>query len=371
MGIRSAVLGPRRSRSPAAASSAAAVCLALAAALALASPARAHSVEDEQAAHAEAHAKAEVLDRARREAWARLTPSQRRARVQRIVRQTRRLNARIAGQRDDVGYWDPTLRPLPDYAINAVVLPTGKILVWGREPYVGGVRSNLGSARLFDPLTGATKHVPPPPIAENPDSQGNPMPAPIFCAGQTFLSDGRVLLAGGNRSDPRPGRPYASGLDYTFIFNPWNEANPWEVGPRMTHGRWYPTLTRLSSGDVLIVGGLDETGRARPDGASRRNGYMDIWRPGENTPEPLDMLDPYPAGTRADTQEFTEPLTPGGAFGLSQYPNMYVLPDGDVGLAGPGRQDSAILDTGPALYDRDADHGVAWTQTPGWPDNAP
>ena len=295
------------------------------------------------AAHAAAHAKARVLE----ERWRRLTPAQRKERSATATRQTQALNARLAGQRDDVGHWDPTLYPLPEYAINAIVLPTGKVLIFGREPkQPDGSRPNLGSARLFDPLTGAAVHVPPPPGAGE-DA------APIFCAGQTVLSDGRVLIVGGNLADPGPGKPQYSGLDQTFIFDPWSAQ--WQTGPRMTHGRWYPTLTRLSSGDVLIAAGLDE------DGQGLRNGRLDILRPGEDLATPL--LDPYPAGSRADPGEIPgETLAPDAAVGLSLYPFMFTLPDGDVALAGPGQQDSAILETGPKLYDQNARPGSAWTQ---------
>jgi hypothetical protein len=306
-------------------------------------------------AHAAAHAKARALEQLAGERWARLTPAQRERRIARTARQTRALNASLAGGRDDVGYWDQTLYPLPEYAINAIALPTSKILIFGREPVLGGTGSNLGSARLFDPSTGRTSHVPPPPIPEN---QGRP--APIFCSGQTLLSDGRVLIAGGNLSTPGPGRPHYSGLDYTFIFDPWSQT--WETGPRMTHGRWYPTLTRLASGDVLIAGGLDENGQGL------RNGRLDIWRPGDTASTPLQ---PFPGGSRADPGEIPgETLPPSVAFGLSTYPYMYTLPDGNVALAGPGRQDSAILDTGVAL-DRNAAPGSAWTQTGSVPDGGP
>jgi hypothetical protein len=295
------------------------------------------------AEHAAEHARA----RAMQEQWAALSPAQRSTQIARGERQTRALNARLAGQRDDLGYWEPALRPLPDYAINAIMLPTGKVLIFGREPQAAnGSRSNLGSARLFDPVSGATSHVPPPPAAGQPA-------APLFCAGQTVLSDGRVLIVGGNRADPGPGRPNYSGLDFTFVFDPWSEQ--WTVGPRMTHGRWYPTLTRLSSGDVLIAGGLDE------DGQGLRNGRMDIVRPGSDLATPL--LDPYPAGSRADPGGVPgETLAPDASIGLSLYPYMFALPDGNVALAGPGQQDSAILDTGPNLYDQRATPGSAWTQ---------
>ncbi len=305
------------------------------------------------------HAAAETRSGVMQERWARMTPAQRRTELESASRDTRALNAALAGARDDTGFWEPQLRPLPEWAINAIVMPTGKTLIFGREPKApGGTRPNIGSAQLFDPQTGATEHVPPPSIT-GPGGD----PAPIFCTGQTLLSDGRVLLAGGNLADPDlPSSPYFAGLDYTFIFDPWTET--WEVGPTMSHGRWYPSLVRLASGDVLIVGGLDEDGTN-----TNRNGYMDILRPGQDLAQPIQPLTPYPAGSRGDPGEHPpgETLPPDAALGVSLYPYLYTEPDGNVALAGPGQQDSAILSTGPGLYDRGAAPGSAWTQIGGTP----
>lgn len=306
-----------------------------------------HGVEPDEvaalgAAHAQEHARARLTEHAARRHWARLTPRQRNARIQAAERQTNALNAGLAGAHDDTGYWEPKLYPLPEYAIHASMLPTGEILIFGREPLVDGSRSNRGSARLFNPQTGQTRHVPPPPIPENPAADGNPMPAAIYCGGQALLSDGRVLVAGGNLSEPAPGKPAYSGLDYTFLFDPWTET--WEIGPKMSHGRWYPTLTKLSSGDVLIASGLDENGQGVI------NPQLDIYRPGADFTTPEGTLEPFPAGERV----------------VSVYPNLFLLPDANVVLAGPDKHDSAVLDTTIA-QDRSAAAGSAWSQIPTQP----
>jgi hypothetical protein len=298
-------------------------------------------------AHAEEHARERARARIERARWNRLTPSQRARRIAAARRQTAVLNRALAQRaRDDVGYWEPSLIALPEYAIHASMLPTGKILMFGRQPLVGGTRSNRGSAILFDPATGLSKHLPPPPIPENPDGQGGELPAAIFCSGQALLSDGRVLLAGGNRADPAPdaGRPQYAGLDYTFIFDPWTET--WSLGPRMSHGRWYPTLTKLSSGDVIIASGLEE------DGQGTVNPGLEIYHPGAAAATPLA---PVAAGERGPAI--------GTGIQLSLYPGLFLLPDGNVALAGPGKQDSALLDT-TALAAPGAGRGGAWTQIP-------
>lgn len=279
-----------------------------------------------------------------------MSPRERDARIAAARRETATLNRAIAARpRDDVGYWEPSLYALPDYAIHASVLPTGKVLIFGREPLVGGTRSNRGSASLFDPATRTSTPVPPPPIPENPDPDkpGESLPAAIYCAGQALLSDGRVLLVGGNLSEPRPDedRPQFAGLDYTFIFDPFTHR--WEIGPRLSHGRWYPTATKLSSGDVVVVSGFEE------DGLGTINPRLELYRP--DAAGGIGSVVELPAGERGEAT--------GIGVNLSLYPGLFLLPDGNAALAGPARHDSAILDTD-ALKTAGAARGSAWSQIP-------
>lgn len=291
--------------------------------------------------HAREHAGARLLERQARARWKRMTPAQRRQRVDAAARQEKRLNRTVAARpRDDLGVWSGGAdgRPigLPDYAIHVAVLPTGELLYFGRQPLNrdGYSRSNLGSAAIFNPNTGKSRLVPPPRIADNPDAQGNPMPASIYCSGQALLSDGRVLIVGGNLNDPAAAHtPNNAGVKHTFLFDPWTET--WERGPEMPVGRWYPTVTKLSSGDFIILSGLDESGQGTT------NPRMELYRP-DGTTGSLTTL-------------------PGGYRGPSLYPAMFTLPNGNVAIASPGVGDSAILDIGTAV-DLLAPQGSAWTQ---------
>jgi len=125
-----------------------------------------------------------------------------------------------------VGQWS-SVRPAPIVQVHLHLLPTGKVLSWGRT----------GDPRVWDPATGAFTPV--------------PAPSLLFCAGHDFLPDGRLLVAGGHISD-------LHGLANTNVFDP--VAGVWQVEPAMAAGRWYPTNTTLPNGEVLTLAGTDEAG---------------------------------------------------------------------------------------------------------------
>jgi hypothetical protein len=91
----------------------------------------------------------------------------------------------------------------------------------------------------------------------------------FFCCGHTFLADGGLLVAGGtgqydkqivNGTMQDVGHGFA-GIRDVLIFDPatatWSKIQP------MAHGRWYPTVIRLSDNAVLAASGLDEQAQGR------------------------------------------------------------------------------------------------------------
>ncbi len=117
--------------------------------------------------------------------------------------------------------------------LHMTLLPSGKLLAWGREEIGGG----MGEPRLWDPAQAPTAA---------PMIMADTM---LFCAGHTLMPDGNLMVSGGHKADDR-------GLDVTNIFN-W-QSESWTPGlPKMAHGRWYPTVTTLPDGRMVTVAGQD------------------------------------------------------------------------------------------------------------------
>ena len=135
-------------------------------------------------------------------------------------------------------------------------------------------------------------------------------PSELFCAGHSFLPDGRLLVAGGHISDGRG--TSGLGLPNTNVFDPATDG--WQALPAMAQGRWYPTNTTLPNGEVLTLAGTNETGVnvAVPE---VWNG--NAWRP----------------------------LT-SAALDLPYYPRTFVAPDGRVFYAGELQQSRYLDVTG-------------------------
>ena len=133
------------------------------------------------------------------------------------------------------GTWDaPVAWDIVPLHMN--LLPSGKILAWGRNEYPSGL---MGQPRLWDPTSGA------PGAATEVDAD-----TMLFCAGHALMADGRLMVSGGHKLDDR-------GLDVTHIFDPTTETwNTTEL-PKMAKGRWYPTVTTLGDGRLVTVAGKD------------------------------------------------------------------------------------------------------------------
>lgn len=171
----------------------------------------------------------------------------------------------------------------PIVTVHAILTATGKVLMFDR-PSAGP------TARLWDPITNTFTAVP------NNTTD-------IFCSGHVSLFDGRVLIAGGHGG----GNPFLGTAD-TNIFDPFTLT--WSLVKPMAFKRWYPTVTALPDGRVLVMSGT----------VTNLTDYV-------ATPE---VYNP--------TNDTWTSLTSAN-LSMPTYPEIYVLPDGRI--VNPGNYEAA------------------------------
>jgi hypothetical protein len=120
-------------------------------------------------------------------------------------------------------------------AIHTSVLHNGKLLLFSYPVTAVG-----SDAFVWDPSTGTSTNV------------SLSWPRDIFCAGHTFLADGRLLVTGGHVHNGA----YGLGIRNTDIFDP--VSNTFSPGPLLSQPRWYPTSLTIANGHVLTIGGTED-----------------------------------------------------------------------------------------------------------------
>ena len=195
------------------------------------------------------------------------------------------------------GRWEGLVTS-PIVGIHVHLLPTGMVLLWGRE----------GESHLWDPA--------------NPGAGFAPATAPyeLFCAGHTFLPDGRLYVVGGHSVGTR-------GIPSTVLYDP--PTNGWTITGSMAQGRYYPTATLLPNGDVLAMSGTDE---AQNIVTIPEVGNGQTWR--RLTTAALEIGNPY-------------------------YPSMFLAPNGKVFLAGFPQTTRYLDVSGTGAWTTVADRQVA------------
>ncbi len=193
----------------------------------------------------------------------------------------------------EIGEW-ATAFPLPAVAINAAVLPTGRVLFWGRDP---DLEPGIASTNTYEwnPADGT--------VQQNVNNHTY-----LFCAGQAFRRSGDLLVAGGH-----VGHDY-NGSNHTDVYRP---NSGWIPRADMNLGRWYPTVTALGNGEMLVAGG-----------SYLENNNVVI----NNLPQVL---------TNSDAWRNLTGATAG--IDWEFYPRMFLLPSGKVFVVGPA-PDTWMLD---------------------------
>jgi len=131
----------------------------------------------------------------------------------------------------DSGSWQ-TLTPSPAFAVHSAVLRSGKVIMWSGHAELGPAFGTVTA--LYDPATDSYNTVP---FSDSDD---------LFCAGHTFLPDGRLMAGGG----ANPGQ-----VDTTHIFDPVVETWSHLATGQMNNFRWYPTMLAMNDGRTAILSG--------------------------------------------------------------------------------------------------------------------
>src|SRR6185503_8481346 len=159
--------------------------------------------------------------------------------------------AAVAGDEHLVGQWGP-LTDWPVVGVHVALMPDGKVLAYdsvGDNATETYTEHTFTRATLWDPVTGA--HTPATVLTGYN----------VFCSGLAHLPDGTLFVAGGNKN------AQLQGIRQTHVYN----GAAWALGADMSVERWYPSVTPLSNGEMLITeGGPDlpevrtTTGAIRP-----------------------------------------------------------------------------------------------------------
>lgn len=203
--------------------------------------------------------------------------------------------AAVTGGPQDVGQWGPVV-DWPVVGVHVALLPNGKVLAYdsiGDKATETYPVQDHTRATVWDPATGIQTPV-------NVNTGYN-----IFCSGLAHLIDGSVFIAGGNADQQ------LNGIVQTHLFDP--VSNTWTLGANMLGARWYPTVTPLRNGEMLITSGRVNTPEVRTLNGSLR------------------------------------PLT-SASLALPLYPWMDVSPDGRAFYSGPDQTLRSLDTTGTGAW---------------------
>lgn len=162
------------------------------------------------------------------------------------------------------------------------------------------------------------------------DAHGGPDRQNIFCGGSAHLPDGRLFVAGGHVVPPdlAQHKGHTSNGGHMHIYDP-TEAGGWTlVDQPMNQVRWYPTVTCLPDGRMLITSGS----RKVLEGNGNDGGADGFWTSSGNSYE---IFDPATEQlVRLGTVRLIDTGKLGKKESLATYPYVYVLPKGpDDGAA--------------------------------------
>ncbi len=163
-----------------------------------------------------------------------------------------------------MGWWDNVV-PWPVMGIHSAVLADGSVMTYGSGR--SGLQGSQFEFDIWSPWLGVAD----PSHLTLPNGLGTD----IFCGGQSLLSSGKVLIAGGDNRGEFSKLADASarngGIKNTSIYDPLSKSLT--EGAPLMFARWYATQVTLPSGRILVAGGTDENYQA--------NDTPEIYTPGQ------------------------------------------------------------------------------------------
>lgn len=143
------------------------------------------------------------------------------------------------------------------------------------------------------------------------DREMKPVKKNIFCSGLTHTQDGHLFVAGGHIVE------HHGNGDGTFRYDANGPDGGWKTLGKLQVGRWYPTITQLPDGRMLISGGSWRS-MIEPDA---------YWNAINNNYE---IVDPDTGELIGELEELIDldaiKKQVGESAMLATYPGVYVLP---------------------------------------------
>lgn len=159
-----------------------------------------------------------------------------------------------------VGAWSVGSSEFPNTGtsegpIHMSLLPNGKLLYWGLPADVGAenpatyrTRAFLTPASAVDNLAGSTYTF-------------DTLEGVLFCSGHAFTPDGTLFIAGGGHSaSPNHQHTGPQMLKTWFYKYDVGSYGTFSSGPELSQPRWYPTVTSLPNGEMVVLSGQHTDG---------------------------------------------------------------------------------------------------------------
>ena len=159
--------------------------------------------------------------------------------------------AAVAGDEHVAGRWGP-LTDWPVVGVHVALMPDGKVLAYDS---VGDKATETYAEHTLHPRDAVGPGLRHPRAGDGADGYN------VFCSGLAHLPDGSLFLAGGNKNSS------LQGIRQTHVYN--DTAPRGRSAPDMSVERWYPSVTPLSNGEMLITGGRTGSARGAHDARDR------------------------------------------------------------------------------------------------------